>query len=685
MKKIIFLFFCFVYLTFAQNDDPSKGTLYEKGGYFFETVGSNDTIYRIKFSFDQKGKKCTLEQIEPKPTQILDGIPFTKFNSVVLRNGILKNCPDIDSKALCKLIKELNKSNQKYIVNKFKSDKYKDLKKTGKYYSSIIKNKIFKIKLSYIKKDNLYKVVKIFPDPSSNQTSFLYSKNEIKNFVTVIHNLFEKDFEFNANRSDSSGNDLTLVDSLNLYKLGIDFYTQIQSGKQFIEKKSNELRVAKKNKEKEKLKKLLEKEKRIIGKIGFRKNLDSLAVPLFNWIEDLKDSCRIPIVETIGIFQVENAQIAFGDGVISKIIINGKLYINGEKSRKITFCNFTSPIPIRTREHIDRFNSQEGFRYWLHAEESKSGNYSKVYRINLSDVLYYEQNLIYNYGIYIPPDGKVISLNDAVAVFDLKKESFVNDFDLRIYTDVTGLNADNPNGLIKFMGNYKMNINSPEWNSRNRNGWCPFTLNYANLFFNFNKIESDKLVLPIKQGNNFVYSTTFDLYRYSKFELGIDLNILYWQFQYASLSFNFLLGTYHTPVDSVFTINNNSLTISGGVNSFNTGLKLNYRYLANEYVDVNLGYSFIIPQLFSDDKLKEVFGSIDDPDSESNIRKEYCESGFKIHRINAELSIFPNPQDRSSFIFLKSILNFNSSDNYISLLIGYAVPFSNIFAIGRAP
>jgi len=219
----------------------------------------------------------------------------------------LKNCPDIDSKALCKLIKELNKSNQKYIVNKFKSDKYKDLKKTGKYYSSIIKNKIFKIKLSYIKKDNLYKVVKIFPDPSSNQTSFLYSKNEIKNFVTVIHNLFEKDFEFNANRSDSSGNDLTLVDSLNLYKLGIDFYTQIQSGKQFIEKKSNELRVAKKNKEKEKLKKLLEKEKRIIGKIGFRKNLDSLAVPLFNWIEDLKDSCRIPIVETIGIFQVENA------------------------------------------------------------------------------------------------------------------------------------------------------------------------------------------------------------------------------------------------------------------------------------------------------------------------------------------------------------------------------------------
>ena len=74
----------------------------------------------------------------------------------------------------------------------------------------------------------------------------------------------------------------------------------------------------------------------------------------------------------------------------------------------------------------------------------------------------------------------------------------------------------------------------------------------------------------------------------------------------------------------------------------------------------------------------------ENPDAEGNTREDYFDFNFAIHRFATELSIFPDPQDRSSFIFLKSILNFNSSDNYISLLIGYAIPFSNIFAIGQA-
>jgi len=454
-------------------------------------------------------------------------------------------------------------------------------------------------------------------------------------------------------------------------------------------KKSKKLKEIAINDVEKKFEKLLEKEKRNIGKIGFRKNPKDLIIPVYSWEKDL-------ITETypkVGFFKIENAQIAFGDGVISKININGTFHKDGQQ-RRITFYNFLSPIPIRTREQIDFFNAQEWKnRFWLDAQyaEIDSGDFSKNYYIYLSDVLFYEQNLIFNYGIYIPPDGKVITLNDSVVVFDLRKESFVNDFDLRIYTDITGLNADNPNGLIKFMGNYKLNLTSPELNFKLENYYdkdstklSPHTwLKYTNLFFNFNKIESDELVLPIKQGNDYLYSTTFDLYRYSKFELGIDLNIRNWQLQYSSISFNFLLGVYHTPVDSTFTIDNEPITISDGVNSFYTGLKFNYRFLANEYVDLNFGYSFIIPQLFSNNKLKEIYGPIDDPNAENNTRKGYFDPSFLIHRIKVELSIFPDPQDRSSFIFLKSILNFNSSDNYISLLLGYSIPFSNIFAIGQ--
>jgi hypothetical protein len=191
-------------------------------------------------------------------------------------------------------------------------------------------------------------------------------------------------------------------------------------------------------------------------------------------------------------------------------------------------------------------------------------------------------------------------------------------------------------------------------------------------------------VLPIRASDDYLYATSFDLYRYSKFELGIDLNIINWQFQYSSFSFNLLLGTYHTPVDSTFQIRDEAQSVNDGVNSFYSGLKLNYKFFANEYVDLKLGYSFILPQLFSNYGLKEIYGPIADPDSEDNTRNGYFDSNFLIHRIDTELSIFSDPQDRSSFIFLKAILNFNSSDNYISLFLGYTLPFSNLFAIGQS-
>ncbi len=568
MKKIFLLFFCFSYLTFAQDDEPANGTFYQTGGKVFEAIGSKDMFYQLNISIDDTTKEFTLRRIEPKLPESPDSVSFTKFDDDILRNRLKILFPGIDSLALSTLMDELNKSHQNYEKNKATKNFTRQLDKTTKEFT-----------------------------------------------------------------------------------------------------------------------KLLDKEKRNIGKIGFRKNPRDFTVPVYNWDTDSTGDYIM-----IGHFEVKNAQIAFGDGVISKINVNGTLKKNDGQEIRMMFYNFLPPIPIRTREQIDFLNAYEWeYRYWLDAQYEEE-NDPMSYYIYLSDVLYYEQNLIYNYGIYIPPDGKVITLDDSVDVFDLRKESFANDFDLRLYTDITGLNADNPNGLIKFMGNYKLNLKSFKLNIKtlkyyeNRKS-LPLNvvcLKYANLFFNFNKIESDELVLPIKPGNDYLYSTTFDLYRYTKFELGIDLNLIYLQLQYQSFSFNLLLGVYHTPVDSTFQIDNESLSISEGVNSFYSGLKLNYKFFANEYVDLKLSYSIILPQLFSNNKLKEIYGPIDDSNSEGNTRVRYFDDDFLIHRINTELSIFADPQDRSSFIFLKAILNFNSSDNYISLLLGYAIPFSNIFAIGQA-
>jgi hypothetical protein len=447
--------------------------------------------------------------------------------------------------------------------------------------------------------------------------------------------------------------------------------------------------------------KQIKKEKKEIGKIEFRKDIKSFYVDVYSYIYDQKAG----EYTKIGCFKVENAQIAFGDGIISKININGyfhkyekadtcdeivkKYFSDNKKVRKITFYNSLPPIPIRTMEQIDYFNTCDGEeRYWLTTQYQDIDDDSEenIYFIYLSDILYYEQKLIFNYGIYIPPDGKVITLDNISKEIVLEKESFINDFDLRIYTDVSALSADNPNGLVKFMGNYNFKINNPRLNTsfEEKPRWLFCWSNYMNVFFNFNKLEDDKLITPIRIANKKLHSTSFDLYRYSKFELGIDWNQFKWQSESMSICFNILGGVYHTPIDSTYKNKTDTVTISNGVNSFYFGSKLNFKFQANEYVDFDLSYSFIIPQLFSNNKIKEIYKSIGDDKFLTNNRGTYFNFDSWIHNIRAEFSIYPDPQDKSSFVFLRSGLVFNSSDNYITLMLGYSLPFSSLISIGQS-
>lgn len=453
----------------------------------------------------------------------------------------------------------------------------------------------------------------------------------------------------------------------------------------------------------------ISKEKRSIGKLGFRKSLSELNVPVYCYAKDIPKSSSKYIstpYPIAGYFKVENALIAFGDGVISKINVNGSFYKyekkdssnqlsvgklqQNTKKRAATFYNFLPPIPIRTREHIDYFNISDGNeRYWLTSQwqDIDDTTHKYIYFIYLSDVLFYEQNIIFNYGVYLPPNGKVIELKSSAEVFELQKESFINDFDLRLYTDLTGLSADNPNGLLKFMGKYNIKLKSPPFNVRPKEVEPEYQTNffeYANIFFNFNKLENDKLIPPIRINEKHLYSTSFDLYRYSKFELGVDLNFLKVQGDFYYISLDFLGGFYHTPIDSVFINKSDTVSIKDGVNSFYTGLQLNVDLQANEYVDFNLGYSFIIPQLFSNNKLQEIYKPINDIKFSENTRGVYLSANSWIHNIYAEFSIYPDPQDKSSFLFLKSGILFNSSDNFITLQLGYSIPFSNIISIGQS-
>ncbi len=128
--------------------------------------------------------------------------------------------------------------------------------------------------------------------------------------------------------------------------------------------------------------------------------------------------------------------IAFEDGYIRDMIIRGTL---PDKKREETIQNKTM-VPVYSSEKIQKINDG-GWKY-------PCGDYY----VFLSDIIEYKRKLKRT-GHYIPKNG-IIELDRDEDTKNVYRSSFTDYLDMRIYSDLSGFQSENPYGQIQVEARY---------------------------------------------------------------------------------------------------------------------------------------------------------------------------------------------------------------------------------------
>ncbi len=217
------------------------------------------------------------------------------------------------------------------------------------------------------------------------------------------------------------------------------------------------------------------------------KEREGLSLGLFKVEDHLDDYYRVHMKSAEGEvnwLELKSVQVAFEDGAISDIHITGVL-----KYENITVqLNSKAPISVSTVPAIERFG-KPGHNI---LNESQSGT---NYHIDLADVISYTREVAHVSGRYFPENG-VITLNlekDAEPI-TIKEKGIITHFDSRLYTDLMGLQSDQPQGLVQAEVSYSYILNpepgllTPNWLDSRLPRWV--WLNRITPSLSFLKIEN---------------------------------------------------------------------------------------------------------------------------------------------------------------------------------------------------
>lgn len=229
-------------------------------------------------------------------------------------------------------------------------------------------------------------------------------------------------------------------------------------------------------------------------------------------------------------FTVHSIQIQFQDGFIENIKVLGKM--DGD-DRLLKFEN-SFPIAFSTRRDYRMLYSKYIYETTIFARPSDRREHNiKGIAMNLGDLLFYDQQLAINSKDYSPANQVCDTLlTDDITSINLLKEQTSKILELKIFTDLKGIDNTTPNGLVQLELSKKLNF----WN--NRREWFRLVnvgfFNYLTPYFTMNKIENNNKRLTVSyQGSQQqdtlkpnTFASTVNLYQYQSFGLGANLTCI---------------------------------------------------------------------------------------------------------------------------------------------------------------
>jgi hypothetical protein len=354
---------------------------------------------------------------------------------------------------------------------------------------------------------------------------------------------------------------------------------------------------------------------------------------------------------------VDSLHIEFNDGVLKNILVEGKY-----GSKQLFFTN-SVPVQFTGITHLEKLNKIE-----------LEDMYQRAYKINLTRVMKYVPVLHVDAEDYTPSDSVydfILSADKAnIQLASKEKQSQI--LEARAFSDLIGLTAGQPNGLIQFEVCKKIPLFTHRIKyCKNFRSFISFG-SYYYPQFTLSKLEQDNKYyytdnIEINSGKGTI--STLDIYKYASMQMKlINLNLFNWEIAEikSAVEVNGGFTLLYTPVrDSITKPGTTSQwgTISGmPFTGLNFLIKPDVRYgfsLSGE-----LGWVFNW-----DDKLLQINNPADPGSSKSYSRLLF----------NFQFNTFYKPFKRSESAVFFRVANVHSwpfKATYLQVQLGYAF---NIF------
>ncbi|SFF07215.1 hypothetical protein SAMN05518672_11567 [Chitinophaga sp. CF118] len=376
-------------------------------------------------------------------------------------------------------------------------------------------------------------------------------------------------------------------------------------------------------------------------------------------------------------FTVYNIQIQFQDGFIENIKVKGKM--RGMDSMLL----FANPFPFP-------FSSKTNF-------QSNRKLYEVTVLRNSNCILHLGELLQFDYELrnytrdYFPENQVYKSeLNDSITTVSLYKEKTTKILELRIFSDLKGIETDNPNGLIQteFSKSFNFSTNRIDCGRKFNFGY----LNYFTPEFAINKIEDNhkQLILdhfeknPANTSKPTSFASTLDIYRHQIYNLGFSVNLILADAPELKSTINLCAGVYFgrsaiqdtlrvidAPSNTYKPSSENNV-VNTGVNTIQIVPELKWQIFPDERYGVTLSQKLRHFKILSNDfqqvKNKEEYISF--------IQSNQPEKVYNTSKIiwNSEICAFFKPSSNNQ-LFIRYRINYDLGDmnhNFSQLQIGLA-------------
>lgn len=279
------------------------------------------------------------------------------------------------------------------------------------------------------------------------------------------------------------------------------------------------------------------------------------------------------------------SQLEFTDGYIRNVSITGKLVREDQPDDPLyQELVFKNDIPIG-------FSSLKDFNR-LHNSELKA--FRKHEKTNvvlpLSDFLCYHPNLRINTRDYCPSNG-TINIQNPIKEVKLYKEEASNILNAKVFTDVLGLQEDNPNGIIQTEVEKRITL----WTKRKKFLWGTNFgfFQYGKPYVILSKLEKQNRYLELKgkQNKDSLKVNTLDLMKHEAFRVGTDVNLMTFDGPSAKSTICWDMGVAFSKVivsdtTTIETAESNKTHI----NNLNLYTKASIRLFPDERYGINFSY-----------------------------------------------------------------------------------------------